>query len=159
MKQSYPLWLEIALKEIGTKEVPSRQEHNPRIVEYHATTKLKATQDEVPWCSSYLNWVMQQSGIEGTGSAAAASWGSWGTRCGPALGAITLLKFDTSTNPSGMHVGFLWWVDSSKLLVLGGNQKDQVNITSYNPSRLLGFRWPSVWMTGLPVSESGRKVV
>lgn len=157
MKQSYPLWLEIALKELGVKEISGSMQNNPRILEYHLTTKLKASQDEVPWCSSFVNWVMTQCGISGTDSAAASSWGTWGNKCDASLGAITLLKFDN--NASGHHVGFLIWSDPTKLLVLGGNQKDQVNITSYNPNRLLGFRWPSVWMTGIPVSDSGRKVV
>jgi hypothetical protein len=45
---------EIAKAELGTTEVPGTQ-NNPRILEYHATTTLKATTDEVPWCSSFVN--------------------------------------------------------------------------------------------------------
>ena len=66
-------WIDIAKGEMHQAEIPGPMA-NPRIVEYHATTSLKATFDEVPWCSAFVNWVMEQAGIKGTGSAKARSW-------------------------------------------------------------------------------------
>jgi len=63
-----PEWLVIARGEIGQKEIKGGK-HNPRILEYHATTTRKATTDEVSWCSSFVNWCMTQAGYEGTNSA------------------------------------------------------------------------------------------
>jgi len=159
MTQNFPLWLEIAAREIGQKELPGPFQNNSKIVEYHKSTTLKASQDEVPWCSSFACWAMEQSGVESPRSAAAASWGQWGAPCEAKLGAIVLLRFDPKTNASGAHVGFLWWSDPGKLLVLGGNQKDSVNVTSFNPNRLIGFRWPSHWLSGLPMNDLGRNIV
>ena len=51
---------------------------NPRILEYHKSTTVKDLRDEVPWCSSFVNWCLKEAGIQGTDSAGAASWTSWG---------------------------------------------------------------------------------
>ncbi|HEX5760734.1 MAG TPA: TIGR02594 family protein [Thermoanaerobaculia bacterium] len=73
---------------------------NPRIVEYHRTTSLRATDDEVPWCSAFVNWCMREAGLRGTGSAAARSWLTWGSRLAtPRRGCVTVLR--RGTNPAG----------------------------------------------------------
>ena len=54
-----PKWLEIALKEVGVSEIKGGE--NKRILEYHASTTLKAKEDEIPWCSSFVNWCMVQA--------------------------------------------------------------------------------------------------
>ncbi len=59
-------WMDIATAELGVHEDSLPGQHNARIVEYHQTTTLKATDDETPWCSSFVNWVMKQSGRSGT---------------------------------------------------------------------------------------------
>jgi hypothetical protein len=66
-------WMAVAMREIGQKEIRG-PEHNPRIIEYHAATTLKASTDETPWCSSFVNWCLRQVSIAGTNSAAAVSW-------------------------------------------------------------------------------------
>src|SRR6185436_11178789 len=55
-------WMDIARAEIGQGEVAGSR-HNPRILEYHASTRLKPNTDEIPWCASFVNWVMQQAGF------------------------------------------------------------------------------------------------
>lgn len=74
-----PTWMVIAERELasGVRERPGA-EHNPRIVEYHSATLLRATTDEVPWCSSFANWCLLQVFETGTWSAAARSWLAWG---------------------------------------------------------------------------------
>ena len=42
---------EIAKQEVGVKETPGAGD-TKRVLEYHATTTLKATSDDVPWCFS-----------------------------------------------------------------------------------------------------------
>lgn len=71
--QSAP-WMKIALGELGVHEYGKIGRHNARIVEYHGETSLKATADETPWCSAFVNWAMVQAGFKGTNSALAASW-------------------------------------------------------------------------------------
>lgn len=134
-------WYNIAEAELGTKEIPGSQ-HNPRIVEYHATTSLAATNDETPWCSSFVNWCVQQAGIEGTNSAAARSWIRWGKKLStPRKGCIVV--YSSSRGPTSGHVGFFEGFRGNQILTLGGNQSNTVNFASYPSSRLLGYRWPS----------------
>src|SRR5512139_2686577 len=145
-------WLAIAQAELGVHEIVGAAAHQPRILEYHATTTLKATADETPWCSSFVNWVVRKAGYKGTRSAAAKSWLDWGTAlASPRAGAITVIKrkgqqSDAATgSATGFHVGF--WVSEAETHVrlLGGNQGDMVKYSSFPTSayEVRGHRWPS----------------
>ncbi len=149
-------WVDVAMKEVGVAEVPGR-EHNPRILEYHAATSLRATADEVPWCSAFLNWVFACVGIQGTGSAAAASWIFWGEalerpkfgavvvlgRAGLAPAAYTGLTPDAKGFPPA-HVGILIRDEGEWIAVLGGNQGDRVKVSKFPKSRVIGYRFPKL---------------
>jgi uncharacterized protein (TIGR02594 family) len=132
---------EIMKKEIGVCEGHLDQ-NNPRILEYHATTTLKADSDKIPWCSSFMNWCILQAGGEPTGSALAKSWLSWGVRAKrPVPGDIVVLK--RGTNGVFGHVGFLAnpinplvpWI-----YVLGGNQGDRVCVKIYSKFNVIDYR-------------------
>lgn len=140
MSSTAPPWLVTALGEIGISEVPGIAA-SPRIVEYDAATTLKATSDEVPWCSAFVNWCVAQAGLRGTGSAAARSWLKWGVKTPPRLGAIAV--FQRSASPTLGHVGFLLDNYGGLLQVLGGNQGNRVCIKTFGPAALLDLRWPA----------------
>lgn len=140
-------WMKIANKEKGQAEFKGKN-HNPVIIKYHASTTLKAKADETPWCSSFVNWVMQQAKIQGTNSAAAASWLTWGEKCSAKSGAITVIRdakaANSSLTRSGNHVGFLVRETATHYELLGGNQSNMVRVTLYPKSSwtLRGYRWP-----------------
>ncbi|WP_163833794.1 TIGR02594 family protein [Spartinivicinus ruber] len=141
---SLPKWYLVARKEmeVGVEEIRGA-EHNPRIIEYHQSTTLKASDDETAWCSSFVNWCIEISGITGTKSAAARSWLQWGKALPePTEGCVVVFK--RGSKPWQGHVGFYVGINGSHILVLGGNQCNEVNISSYPKGRLLGFRWPNV---------------
>lgn len=135
-----PKWLEIAEKEIGVKEISGNVD-NQRIVEYHAETSLHAQDDETPWCSSFVNWCVNEAGYHGSGKANARSWLAWGVLITiPVLGCVVVLQRGDS-NVSG-HVGFFYGYDGQdKIKILGGNQGDQVSIASFSKNKVLGYRW------------------
>lgn len=136
-----PSWLSIAIKELGTSELSGSSKNNPRIIDYHSTTTLKASTDEIAWCSSFVNWCMKQAGFDYTRSAAARSWLKYGTALNrPAFGCITILS--RGSDPSSGHVGFLTYNGADKIMLLGGNQNDKVSLASYPKSKVLGYRWP-----------------
>jgi uncharacterized protein (TIGR02594 family) len=114
--------------------------HNERIVEYHQTTRLKATDDETSWCSSFVNWCIQNSGLVGTQSAAARSWLKWGKSiASPQKGCIVVLKRGNSSWQG--HVGFYAGpAENGYIKILGGNQGNQVKISSYKKDKVLGYR-------------------
>lgn len=144
-------WMDIAIAELGVHEDSLPGQHNARIVEYHQTTSLKATDDETPWCSSFVNWVIRQSGRNGTNSAAAKSWLNWGSEVtNPTPGVIVVIKKKTpgvthaTGSPSGFHVGFFVSLSSTHVRLLGGNQFNQVKYSSFPLStyEIKGYRKP-----------------
>jgi uncharacterized protein (TIGR02594 family) len=143
-----PEWLQIAMREIGTREILGLG-MNPRIAEYYTSTDLgKVNDDAVPWCSAFANWCMREAGIKGSGKANARSWVYWGVPLlEPKLGCVVV--FERPPNPASGHVAFYCGRVSKKtgddLLVLGGNQGNQVRVAPYAAARVLkgGYRWPS----------------
>jgi uncharacterized protein (TIGR02594 family) len=135
-------WFEAAMQEmaLGVDEIPG-PEDNPRIVGYHQTTTLAAEDDETPWCSSFVNWCVQQTGLQGTKSASARSWLGWGRELpAPQRGCIVVLSRGSHAQQG--HVGFYHEDAGERILVLGGNQGNRVNISSFLKSRVLSYRWP-----------------
>lgn len=136
-----PLWLQFAEREIGTAEVAGEQD-NARILEYHACTSLKSTEDSTAWCSAFVNWCMERAAIKGTNSAAARSWLDWGNVLEkPVEGCVVVFK--RGAPPSG-HVCFYVGADPDPAYIrcLGGNQSDQVKCSKYPVGDVLGYRWP-----------------
>lgn len=144
-------WMDMAVAELGVHEDSIDGQHNDRIVEYHRSTGLGATDDETPWCSSFVNWVMQQSGRTGTGSAAAKSWLDWGDAVAAAkLGDVVVIKKQTpgvtqaTGSASGFHVGFFISITGTHVRILGGNQGNQVKYSNFALSsyKVEGYRRP-----------------
>lgn len=135
-----PLYYEIARKEIGVKEI-SGKSHNPRIIEYHTATALKATEDEVSWCSAFANWCLLKAGVKGTNNAAARSFLKWGksVKEDPKEGDICIFWRGSPESWQG-HVGFYVREDLINIYVLGGNQNNSVCVQAYPKSRLLDIR-------------------
>lgn len=123
-----PLWLAYARKELESdvEEEAGAAAHNPRILEYHATTPLKANADETPWCSSFVNWCVTQAGLTGTNRANARSWLNWGDALTePKTGAVAVFwRGDNNDRVTG-HVGFFLRDDGETVRLLGGNQGDR----------------------------------
>lgn len=143
-----PRWLEIARKEIGVKETPGPKATS-RIVEYLTVTPLAegGQSDETAWCSSFVNWVMKQAGIRGTGSAAAKSWLTWGESRSHRPGAVVVIKRIVGRSPvttSGYHVGFFVSGNGTTITLLGGNQSDSVKESVFSLGKwdVLACRWP-----------------
>lgn len=137
---TYPPWYRIALLELGQKEV-SGSKSNPKIIEYHKQTSLKAKDDETPWCASFVNWCLGRAGIKGNNSARAKDFLKWGTAGTGEIGDIAVFNRD-----GGGHVGFVAEKrehGSGSIRILGGNQSNQVKVSSYSLKDLLGYRRPS----------------
>lgn len=132
----------IAAKELGTHEVVG-EGTNGRIILYNTHTDLKSTDDSVPWCSSFANFVVDAAGLTGTHSAAARSWLDWGKAIEqPVLGCIVI--FRRGNDPASGHVAFCDHPDISNgiIRVLGGNQGDHVKVSRFPAKDVLGYRWP-----------------
>lgn len=136
-------WVAMALGELGVSEIKGEL-HNPRILEYHAATSLGATDDETPWNSSFISWVLKEAGYKGTSSASARSWLKWGEAIEePVPGAVAI--FSRPPNPTSGHVGFYLTkdVDAGTITIIAGNSNDAVEIKLIAAERLLDYRLPT----------------
>lgn len=132
-----------ARAELGVAEVPG-DATNPRIAEYAKHTTLRATSDEIPWCASFANFVVDTAGFTGTHLANARSFLKWGVPLKhPILGCIVVLKRGDSAT-SG-HVALCDHPDISNgvIRVLGGNQGNAVKVSRYSVADVLGYRSPA----------------
>lgn len=132
-------FLQAALMEMNVREVKGKN-HNPRILQYHKATSLKASADEVPWCASYMNFIIEEKcGVKGTNSAAARSFETWGKELQfPNPGCVVVLS--RGSNPAYGHVGFYLYESNDKIYIVGGNQNNSVSIEGYKKSRLVSYR-------------------
>lgn len=146
--------LTLAQNELGVHEI-SGEKSEERIIEYHKHTSLKATSDEIPWCSSFVCFVVDSAGLKSTNNAAARSWLNWGLGLQtPVEGCIVVLK---RGNPPNGHVGFFVRNEGiNHIIVLGGNQNDKVSYSKYLKSDVLDYRisFESV-VSDCPIAQEG----
>jgi uncharacterized protein (TIGR02594 family) len=129
---------ELAQRFVGVKEAP---EHavNPLVL---AMLRLDAPwpdDDAVPWCSAFCNFVAWLLRLPRSKSLLARSWLKVGTpiELTKAYPADDVVIFSRG---AGGHVGFFAGVEGDQILVLGGNQQDEVCIEPFPRERLLGVR-------------------
>jgi uncharacterized protein (TIGR02594 family) len=136
--------LYIASREMGVKEIDG-EEDNERIVEYHrfATRKNDLdTQEDVPWCASFVCWVLEKAGLNSTNSKRARSY----EKLGEEVEIQNYLPGDVIVFHRGGyhsgkgHVGFLLTIKTGLAYVLGGNQSDKVGIAKYSLDNMVGIR-------------------
>lgn len=133
-----PPWMLVAAQELGVSEILGPRD-NPRIRLYHASTTLGDQPDAVPWCSSFVNWCFETADHDGTNSAAARSWESWGRGASIRYGAVATVP---RKGGSGRHVFLIAGWTGTHVFGLGGNQSDTVNIVPYRQAALAAVRWP-----------------
>jgi uncharacterized protein (TIGR02594 family) len=135
-----PLWLAIARTYIGQREIKGVN-HNPLIVSWWKAIKRGGIKDdETPWCAAFVGAMLEKVGIISSRFESARSYLTWGTKlASPVVGCIVVFQRD-----GGGHVGFVVGTDmKGNLLVLGGNQSDEVNIRAFTRDRVVGYRWPT----------------
>ncbi|MGO4437015.1 TIGR02594 family protein [Rhizobium sp. RAF56] len=132
-RERTPLDVALAELQLGVAEIPGRQD-NPRIVMYHASTTGSPAGDETAWCSSFVNYCVEQAGLVGTNSKWARSWHDqhWGqdVTASPRQGDIVVFRRYSRTVEAG-HVAFFMEADANTILCLGGNQGDRVRMQRY----------------------------
>ena len=144
VKETDPIWLKIAFKELGVSEA-KKPKNNHRILEYFQATRFLASNDSTDWCSAFVNWVMVKAQQTPTYSVVARKWMHWEHGDHITIsqrGAITVFWREHPSSWKG-HVGFfLEKTDTGDIMILGGNQNSKVSIAAYSKERLLGYVWP-----------------
>jgi uncharacterized protein (TIGR02594 family) len=135
--------LQIATAELGQKEISGKTD-NPRIVNYAKESGITGvSNDEIAWCSNFVNWVAYKAGLKRTNKANARSWLVIGQKVdeAPEPGDVVIFWREKPDSWKG-HVGFFlgYSKNLSRVYCLGGNQGNQVSISAYPSDTVLGFR-------------------
>jgi len=151
-----PLWIDHAFRHLGLKEIPGPK-HNPIILRWIRSLKGWFTDDETPWCGTFVAHCLQEAGLPIPKNwFRAKEYGAYGTYC--PKNAIPFGAICVKSRQGGGHVFFA--VASSRdgriIYGLGGNQRNMVNITSFGLDDIDSVRWPdsSLKKMALPIAES-----
>lgn len=139
----------VARQYLGTSEL-SGHFHNPLILSMLQLDTKWPQEDEVPWCSAFVNWVAFQLNLPRSKSLAARSWLKIGTELTleeAEEGDVVVLSRGSAPQPGPEvldapgHVGFFaGYLPGSHVLLLGGNQSNQVSIAQYPINRVLSVK-------------------
>jgi uncharacterized protein (TIGR02594 family) len=92
------------------------------------------------WCARFMNMVLEKTGHQGTGSAMANSFASYGHRVsGPEVGAIAVMG-----RRGGGHVGIITGIDASgNPIMISGNNGNRVREAPISRGRIYAYVMPN----------------
>lgn len=129
-----------ALKEYGTKGITGSGESTAVLNYFSEIGHGWVKDDDTAWCAAFVNWCLKQTGTKYPGSLLARSFLNYGDETrNPLMGDIVVLWRVSRESIFG-HVGFFVSETADTIFMLGGNQTNQVNITEYPKSKVLGYR-------------------
>lgn len=136
-----PAYFRKALSYLGTKELVDGA-INPLIRKWivnHTRFPSDLINPRTMWCGAFVSHCLEASGHSSMHSAKAEHYLAYGVPCGLEQYAICVLRRGLSDE----HVGFVASVESDSVLILGGNQSDQVCIKAFPLIKVLGCRKPA----------------
>jgi uncharacterized protein (TIGR02594 family) len=91
---------------------------NLKVIEYlKSVSDFKAENDNAPWSSAFVNWVLQRNKITGTRSILDKPWLTWGRSVSPEPGCIATFQWQDGA----YHVAFAKKSDQAAVAAIGGN--------------------------------------
>ena len=140
---------DLAQRFIGVHEAPGVAD-NPVIVSMLRLDDPTPAHDDVPWCSAFVNFTAWLLRLPRSKSLRARSWLQVGrpitlADARPGFDVVILKRGgDAQPGPQEIaapgHVGWFAGLDGDAVLVLAGNQRDEVTIDRFPQARVLGVR-------------------
>ncbi|MFO1110154.1 MAG: TIGR02594 family protein [Bradyrhizobium sp.] len=117
--------------------------NNPQIIElFRLSGHPEVKDDETPWCAAFVGGCLRLSGYRSSGSLLARSYQEFGQHLdSPERGCIVVFERGDPSAGTG-HVAFFDHQEGDRIFVLGGNQRDAVNIAPFSRASVLAFRMP-----------------
>lgn len=132
-------WMIEAKKHIGLREIVGKQ-HNLTILKWIKGLGGWFTDDETPWCGTFVAWCLKTAGVKYPKHwYRALDYVNYGSKLAkPAYGCVAI-----KTRKGGGHVCFVVGRDqkTGKLVCIGGNQGNAVSYALYNDFDFQEFRW------------------
>jgi uncharacterized protein (TIGR02594 family) len=157
-----PKYYQEAERHLGMKEIPGKQ-NNQEILDLWTDAGIPggASNDETPWCAAFVNGCLVMGNKPSTKSGLARSF-CWDENKdkfehldGPEEYAIGVMKRGNSTWEG--HVGFVADFDDKYVYLLGGNQKNAVNISRFPRASFsgpgVGFVKPKKDATDITIAQ------
>jgi uncharacterized protein (TIGR02594 family) len=141
----------VAQRFVGVRETAGTAS-NPLVLAMLRLDQSWPTEDAVPWCSAFLNFVCWLLRVPRSKSLAARSWLQVGKVVAIADAVpgfdVVVLQRGSGKQPgpdviqAPGHVGFYAGLSEDKqhVLLLGGNQGDAVSVAQFPIARVLGIR-------------------
>lgn len=141
-QSSAPAWITEGLKHLGLKEIKGPK-HNKNILQWIKNLGGWFTDDETPWCGTFVAQCLQQAGrgVPKHWYRAKDYGKGYGTQLSkPAYGCLGVMS-----RTGGGHVTFIVGIteDGKYLVGLGGNQSNAVNLMKFPIARFTAFTWPT----------------
>lgn len=140
---------DIAQRFVGVTETPGLTA-TPQILAMLRLDGAWPSDDSVPWCSAFTNWIAWLLRLPRSKSLAARSWLEVGRpvsleQAEPGFDVVVFSRGkgkqpDASVIDAPGHVGFFAGVEGDNVLSLGGNQGDSVSVARFPKARVLGVR-------------------
>lgn len=139
------VWIGTARSYLGLREIAGKKSA-PQILKFWQEIAAPFTDDETPWCGAFVGGVLAECDLPIVSKGASAkAWLNLKVALDkPAYGAVVV--FNRPPIASNGHVGFIVGKDKNgNLMVLGGNQGNEVSIRPFDRKRVAGYRWPSIY--------------
>lgn len=140
---------QLAQRFVGVKEVAGTAS-NPHILAMLRLDQDWPKDDDVPWCSAFMNYIAWLLRLPRSKSLRARSWLLVGQPIHLEQAEtgfdVAILKRGRGNQPGPTvieapgHVGLFAAREGNNILILGGNQSDAVNLKPFSANRLLGIR-------------------
>lgn len=139
---------DLAQRFIGIHETPGVAS-NPLVVAMLRLDDDWPQDDSVPWCSAFANYIAWLLRLPRSKSLRARSWLGVGTPvkpedAAPGFDVVILNRGTGLLDPTVLHgpghVGFFAGWDLARILILGGNQSNAVNVAAFDATQVLGVR-------------------
>lgn len=104
------------------------------------------SEKNVAWCAAFVNWIMKKNGYNGVttdkgyDAVRALKWATWAEGVDlkkPVYGAIAV-----KSRKGGGHVGFVAGKKGNKIVIVGGNQGQQLMCATYSESDYFAYLVP-----------------
>lgn len=136
-----PAYAHYALQHVGLSEVTGSRSNKTILGWIKSFFPWAKDDGQLAWCAIFINMMLKQAGIKGTGKANARSFLKWGRKVSTPHKGDIVVFWRSSPNSWKGHVGIYWGeAGDGYIWCLGGNQRNRVSIAKYAKSRVLAYR-------------------